>query len=222
MEKGSRFIAPIKSVTPFDERAVEELGDYQVYYGPTQGYGETVYCMELNSGKKGRTTVMLHNATASRGVAMSYNVDSLPFFTLWKNTDVGEKGYVTGLEPGSGFPYNRSVERERGRVKTIAPGKAKHFHVEVEVLPDGEAVSKVGCSVPATIIRVHADGSIETDRHFGFRMSLRTQARCLVKDPSSDGDALTLDALIHEVDPRDVDGLDSQNLLENGPWKDEE
>ncbi len=149
LEKGSRFVAPVKSVTPFDERAVEELKDYQVYYGPTKDYGETVYCMELNSGAEGRTTVMLHNAVASQGVAMSYNVDSLPFFTLWKNTDVGEKGYVTGLEPGSGFPYNRSVERERGRVKTIAPGKAKHFHVEVEVLPDGAAVKKAAAVISA-------------------------------------------------------------------------
>ena len=147
LEKGSRFIAPVKSVTPFDERAVEELADYEVYYGPTKGYGETVYCMELHSGSDGRTTVMLQNSSASRGVAMSYNVDSLPFFTLWKNTDVGEKGYVTGLEPGSGYPYNRSVERERGRVKTIAAGKAKHFHVEVDVLRDAAAVKKAAAAI---------------------------------------------------------------------------
>ena len=94
-----------------------------------------------------RTTVMLQNSSASRGVAMSYNVDSLPFFTLWKNTDVGEKGYVTGLEPGSGYPYNRSVERERGRVKTIAAGKAKHFHVEVDVLRDAAAVKKAAAAI---------------------------------------------------------------------------
>ena len=78
---------------------------------------------------------------------MSYNVDSLPFFTLWKNTDVGEKGYVTGLEPGSGYPYNRAVERERGRVKTIAPGKAKKFQVEVDVLTDAGAVKKTAAVI---------------------------------------------------------------------------
>ena len=147
LEKGSRFLAPVRSVTPFDERAVEELKDYQVYQAPTKGYGETVYCMELNSGADGRTTVMLQNAAASRGVAMSYNVDSLPFFTLWKNTDVGEKGYVTGLEPGSGYPYNRSVERERGRVKTIAAGKVRNFLVEVDVLTDAAAVKKAAARI---------------------------------------------------------------------------
>lgn len=147
LEKGSQFVAPVSSVKPFDERAVEELKDFRVYYGPTKGYGETVYCMELNSGSDGRTTVMLQNAAASRGVAMSYNTDSLPFFTLWKNTDVGEKGYVTGLEPASGFPYNRSVERARGRVKTIAPGKAKKFLVEVDVLTDSGAVKKTAAAI---------------------------------------------------------------------------
>lgn len=147
LEKGSRFLAATRSVTPFDERAVEELKDYQVYYAPTKGYGETVYCMELNAGADGRTTVMLQNADATRGVAMSYNVDSLPFFTLWKNTDVGEKGYVTGLEPGSGYPYNRSVERERGRVKKIAPGQARKFQVEVDVLMDAAAVKKTAAGI---------------------------------------------------------------------------
>jgi hypothetical protein len=74
-------------------------------------------------------------------------VDNLPFFTLWKNTDVGEKGYVTGLEPGSGYPYNRSVERERGRVKTIAPGKSKKFLVEFEVLTDAAVVKKTAAAI---------------------------------------------------------------------------
>jgi len=147
LEKGSRFLAPARSVTPFDDRAVEELKDYQVYYAPTKGYGETVYCMELNAGADGRTTVMLQNADATRGVAMSYNVDSLPFFTLWKNTDVGEKGYVTGLEPGSGYPFNRAVERERGRVKKIAPGQARKFQVEVGLLMDAAAVKKTAADI---------------------------------------------------------------------------
>jgi len=147
LEKGSRFVAPIKTVTPFDERAMEELEDYAVFYAPTKGYGETVYCMELHAGGDGRTTVMLQNNAADRGVSISYNVDSLPFFTLWKNTDVGEKGYVTGLEPGSGYPYNRSVERERGRVKTIAPGKSKKFLVEFEVLTDAAVVKKTAAAI---------------------------------------------------------------------------
>ena len=147
LEKGSRFVAAIKSVRPFDARAKEELADFAVYYGPTKGYGETVYCMELNAGSDGRTTVMLRNSAADRGVALSYNVDSLPFFTLWKNTDVGEKGYVTGLEPGAGFPYNRAVERERGRVKSIGPGQSKKFLVEVDVLTDAAAVEETAAAI---------------------------------------------------------------------------
>lgn len=147
LEKGSKFVAPIRSVTPFDERAVEELDDHLVYYGPTKGYGETVYCMVMNADADQKTTVMLQNRAADRGVSMTYKVDSLPFFTLWKNTDVGEKGYVTGLEPGSGFPYNRSVERERGRVKAIPAGGSKKFHVEVEVLTDAAGVKRTAGAI---------------------------------------------------------------------------
>ncbi len=60
---------------------------------------------------------------------------------------MGEKGYVTGLEPGSGFPYNRSVERERGRVKTIPAGGSKKFHVEVEVLTDAAGVKRTASAI---------------------------------------------------------------------------
>ena len=147
LEKGAKFVAPIAKVTPFDERAAEELSDYQVYYGPTKGYGETVYCMELNAGSDGKTITMLHNAAGDRGVALTYGIASLPYFTLWKNTDVGEKGYVTGLEPATGYPYNRAVERERGRVKTLGPGESRKFEIEVEVLLDAAAVKRTADAI---------------------------------------------------------------------------
>lgn len=142
-------MAPVRRVTPFDERAAGELDEYTEFRGPTPGYGEAVHCMELFADDEGRTTVMLHNAAASHGVSMRYAVDSLPYFTLWKNTDVGEKGYVTGLEPGTGYPYNRSVERERGRVQALKPGEGRRFLLDVEVLADAKAVARTAKAIAA-------------------------------------------------------------------------
>jgi len=57
-------------------------------------------------------------------VSMSYAVAELPCLTLWKNTASEGEGYVTGLEPGTSFPNNRSVERKLGRVPKLAPGES--------------------------------------------------------------------------------------------------
>jgi hypothetical protein len=85
-------------------------------------------------------TVMLHNAAADQGVAMRFAVDSLPCFTLWKNTDTDADGYVTGLEPGTGFPYNRSVERAAGRLPRLSAEGEVEFRLELQLLEDAAAV----------------------------------------------------------------------------------
>ncbi|MFT5128538.1 MAG: hypothetical protein ACI8W8_002149 [Rhodothermales bacterium] len=141
LEKDAVFVAPVKEITPFDDYAAKDMSTWTQYLGPTRDYGEQVYCIVPYAGGDGRTTTMLHNAAGDRGVAMNYAVDSLPFFTLWKNTDTASDGYVTGLEPGSGYPYTRASERESGRVPKIAGGGEKHFSVKISILPDAAAVS---------------------------------------------------------------------------------
>ena len=71
----------------------------------------------------------------------------MPGFTLWKNTDTKADGYVTGLEPGTGFPYNRSVERANGRVPKLKAGASVTFKLEVEVLGSSVAVKKVKAAI---------------------------------------------------------------------------
>jgi peroxiredoxin len=41
-----------------------------------------------------------------------------------------EDGYVTGLEPGTGFPRNRSIERKFGRVPKLAPHQNRSFTID--------------------------------------------------------------------------------------------
>ena len=43
-------------------------------------------------------------------------------------------GYVTGLEPATGYATTRAVERKYGRVPTLGPGESRTFHLEYEVL----------------------------------------------------------------------------------------
>lgn len=128
---GARFSAPLRRVTPFNAHAAKDVATYAEYAGPTRGFIEQVYNLHPLSDPDGRTVVMLRNARGDRAVSMGFPVAELPYVTLWKNLTAAEEGYVTGLEPGTGFPYTRRVEREAGRVPKLAPGQTRRFSFDV-------------------------------------------------------------------------------------------
>jgi len=139
LENGSRFVGAVESVTPFNGHAAKSLDTYDVYSAPTKGFVEQVYCMVPKAGPDGRGVVMLQDGGGGRGVTMSFPVEQLPFFTLWKNTETMAEGYVTGLEPGTGYPSNRSNERKAGRVPKLKPGQSRQFQVDIAI--HGDAIS---------------------------------------------------------------------------------
>ncbi len=130
MEKGAAFVAPVRQVTPINEHSAADVSTYNVYRGPTPGFAEQVYCLRLWADKNNQTKVMLRNAAGSSAVSMAFSIDQLPFFTLWKNPVAYEDGYVTGLEPGTGFPRNRAVERKFGRVPKLKPHQSRSFTID--------------------------------------------------------------------------------------------
>ena len=85
---------------------------------------------------------MLHNAAGNLGVSVAFNIQQLPVFSLWKNTDTPVQGYVTGLEPGTSFAYNRSYQRALNRVPTIGPKEQRDFDITYTLLADKSAVDK--------------------------------------------------------------------------------
>jgi hypothetical protein len=160
LEQGSRFVAPVKQVTPFDDYAAKDVDQWTVYRGPTKNFGEHVFNVVPFARSDGSTTVMLHNAAADRGVRIDYDAKARPHFTLWKNTDTVKEGYATGLEPGTGFPYTRSVERAHGRVPKLAGGASRSFGLEYTVLLNAADVSACG----KDIARVQGDQATRVDR----------------------------------------------------------
>jgi len=133
LEKGARFVAAVARVTPFNDHAAKAVAEYDRYDGPVRGFIEQVYCLYPQADERRRTTVLLHNAAADRAVSLTYSVDQLPYLTLWKNTTALEEGYVTGLEPGTGFPYNRRIERQFGRVPRLKAGESRSFTIEFAI-----------------------------------------------------------------------------------------
>ncbi len=139
---GSRFVGPVSRVTPFNAHAARSAKDYANYTAPQKGFVEQVYCLTPLAGPDGRTELLLQNAQANRGVSMAFPVEQLPYVTLWKNLAAEADGYVTGIEPGTGFPYTRRIEREAGRVPKLAPNESRKFSIEVCIHADSASVEE--------------------------------------------------------------------------------
>ncbi len=147
LEGGSTFLAPVKRVTPFNKTAAEGTTTYGRYGPPQLGFIEQVYCIQLHADDAGRALVMLRNRAEDRAVSMAYSIKALPCFTLWKNTAAEKTGYVTGLEPGTSYSYNRRIERKAGRVPKLAPGASRHVTLDVSILVGKEEVGRAAARI---------------------------------------------------------------------------
>lgn len=126
LEEGACLVAPIKEIAPRNSRAAEAIDRFDVFDPPEAGFVEEVYFFKLLGDHDGRTSAMLANRNRTKAVSLTFSLNELPCFTLWKNTNSLEEGYVVGLEPGTNFPNSRSFERTRNRVIKLGPkGKFK-------------------------------------------------------------------------------------------------
>jgi hypothetical protein len=142
LDPGARFSAPVQQVSPFNDKAAADFADWQTYREPTRDYDETVYNIVPYGDERGDTLAVLHNSGGDLGVSVAFNIQQLPVFSLWKNTDTRGQGYVTGLEPGTSFAYNRSYQRALNRVPTIGAKEERHFDITYTLLADKPSVDK--------------------------------------------------------------------------------
>ena len=134
LEEGAKFVAPVKEISPFNDYAKKGLKDWETYQGPTKGYDEMVFNLVPYADKDGKTTAMLHNKAADKGIAVSFDTKQLPALTMWKNTDTMKQGYVTGIEPGTSYAYNTKYQRPLGLVPKLQPGQSQRFDLSYTLL----------------------------------------------------------------------------------------
>jgi len=140
LEKGSRIEAPFRKIFPINHHSASDIHEFDRLGGPTGNFIEQVYCTELNCDRDGKSSVLLRNQAGDRAVKMEILVNQLPYLTIWKNTASLEDGYVVGIEPGTGFPFNRKIERDFGRVPWIGPGESRRFQIIFTVLNSKDSV----------------------------------------------------------------------------------
>jgi hypothetical protein len=140
LEDGSHFVAASKEVRPLDGVAQRALSTYAAYGPSRPGFVEQVYGITPYGNADNMTTMMLRNAAGNKAVTLTYSLAELPYMALWKNTGAKGEAYVTGLEPATSFPANRSIERKAGRVPVLQPGASRHFGIDFGLLDDKGSV----------------------------------------------------------------------------------
>jgi hypothetical protein len=143
LEEGAQIYAPAKSVTPMNSHAAKGIENWKSYQGPTPGFIEEVYLLEPQPDGEGNTIALLANADLTLGTSVRWKLSELPYLTIWKNTAAQEDGYVTGIEPATGYPFNRKVERKYGRVPMIQPGEPLSFTLNFGIHHDQDSVQSV-------------------------------------------------------------------------------
>ena len=143
LEEGAQIYTPAKSVTPMNSHAAKGIDNWKSYQGPTPGFIEEVYLLEPQPDGEGNTIALLANADLTLGTSVRWNLSELPYLTVWKNTAAQEDGYVTGIEPATGYPFNRKVERKYGRVPMIQPRETLTFTLNFGIHYDQDSVQSV-------------------------------------------------------------------------------
>lgn len=143
LEKGARFIAPLKAVSPFNDYAKAGLKEWNLYDAPTKDFDEMVFNLQPKADANGKTLAAVINSNGDKGAAIEFDTRQLPLLTMWKNTDTLKQGYVTGIEPGTNYAYPVTIEKEQGRVKQLQPGQSTEFTLTYTLLKDAAAVQKV-------------------------------------------------------------------------------
>lgn len=143
LEEGARFLAPISSISPFNEYAKAGLNTWQTYAGPTKGFDEMVFNMKPLADENHETLAAVVNKAGDKGASIQFDTRQLPVLTLWKNTDTHKQGYVTGIEPGTSYAYPVTIEREQKRVKQLQPDASTQFDLTYTLLSGKDQVAEV-------------------------------------------------------------------------------
>jgi hypothetical protein len=138
---GSKVVVPAAEISPRDAVAAAGVGQWNIFGPPQPGSSESCYFFRLRGDRNGGTEVLLESPKAERGVSLRYNIEQMPCFSLWKNTPAKVDGYVTGLEPGTGYPNVRTHEAAQKRVVTLKPGGKAKYDLTLRYPPDAAAVT---------------------------------------------------------------------------------
>ncbi|MGD9635268.1 MAG: aldose 1-epimerase family protein [Pirellulales bacterium] len=160
LEQGAKVHVAPRKIAPMNDHAAENIDGFSTYPSPTDGYIEEVYLVEPYSDDQGLSSAVLQDAAGNNAASIRWSTKQLPYLTLWKNTASQAEGYVTGIEPGTGFPFNRRIERAAGRVPKLKPGESRRFSLDIGLASGKSAVQDAIRAVE----KIRGDRPVEVQR----------------------------------------------------------
>ncbi|MBR4934082.1 MAG: DUF4432 family protein [Clostridia bacterium] len=112
---------------PRNDHAKEFIDSALVMEKPQSGYEECCYYFDVNE-TDGISKAGIFSESIGKGLVMSYDKATLPYFTEWKM--MGKTDYVLGLEPANCTPDGRDVLRKNGTLKFLAPSESETTRVK--------------------------------------------------------------------------------------------
>lgn len=149
LQSGSKLYLNTDRIVARNAHAAKDLANWQTYSAPSSSYIEQVYFSASRAAGGGWTKCLLAVPDSSSGVALHYHTDTLPYFSQWKNTVADQDGYVTGLEPGTGFPNSRSFEDAHGRLVELQGGESREFKLAIERIGTSDQIAAVKSEIAA-------------------------------------------------------------------------
>lgn len=143
LEQGAQVTVPSQDVVPRDHHSAQRVAEWNRYAAPVAGFPEEGYFCSALPNDDGWCTAYLANHAAEAAIAVRFRTETLPYFTVWKNTMALEEGYVTGIEPGVNLPNFRGYERQHGRLPMLSPGQVYQCDIELVVEDTAEGVAKL-------------------------------------------------------------------------------
>lgn len=137
LSENSKVYIPSETIKARDEHAQDNIATCREMEKPQKGYQECCYYYDVNA-KNDTASVGIYNPDVNKGVKISYDKTSLPFFTQWKM--MGMKEYVLGLELGNCTPDGRDVMRKNGTLVELAPNEEYNTSIKINFSEDMEEI----------------------------------------------------------------------------------
>lgn len=120
---------PNNSMKPRAGHAETGVDNALVMEKPQENYAEMCFFYDVKEND-GVASVGIFNPDINKGLKMSFDKDTLDYFTEWKM--MREYDYALGLEPANCTPDGRAVMREEGTLRFIDAGEEYKTRVKLE------------------------------------------------------------------------------------------
>ncbi|WP_150959138.1 aldose 1-epimerase family protein [Microbacterium testaceum] len=130
VDAGTVLRSPAERVLARDADAEAGLSSWAEFPEPSARYPEQVFAHGLPTGRRVSAEVI---AASGLGIRISFDTARLPGMFQWRVAQ--DDGVVLGVEPATAATIlGRSVARERGLLRPLAPGASWQLGLDIDVI----------------------------------------------------------------------------------------